>query len=124
MNGVTIRPQRAPRFNLRKTLRYRVPGQPGWHIGKTKNISQSGVLFEGERSLGPNTPVKMSFLVRDRSSGQAVGVILCAGHIVRTAESLGGPAALAVKICHYQRLPRESTPNQVTLSSLPAALGA
>jgi len=107
MNHATIGSHRAPRFALREALRYRVPGQRAWHKGETKNISRSGVLFEGQHQLEPNTPVEMSFLVRSQFSDRAVAVILCAGCVVRTAKPPSGPPALATRIWDYRLLPSE-----------------
>ena len=109
MDGLVIGSHRAPRFNLQESLRYRVPGRLGWHEGQTKNISRSGILFEGQHRLGPNTLIEMSFLVRNQFSDRAVAVILCAGRVVRTVKLPGGPAALAVRISDYQLLPSERT---------------
>ncbi len=109
MNHVMTGSHRAARFALREPLRYRVPGQRAWHKGETKNISRSGLLFEGQYQLEPNTPVEMSFLVRNQFSDRAVAVILCAGRVVRTVKPPSGALALATRIWDYRLLPSEDS---------------
>ena len=40
--------RRAPRFNVRLPVRYRMPGEERWHLGVTENVSQTGILFRTE----------------------------------------------------------------------------
>jgi hypothetical protein len=98
--------ERARRFALHLSLRYREVGASDWREGRIENISRSGVLFWTEHLLDRNTPLEMSFGLADGSAGARV---VCRGRIVRTVVPRGGeaPAGLAATISryHFRRLP-------------------
>ena len=48
MSSVT---ERAQRYAIALPMRYRLVGEETWAAGTTVDISRSGVLFEGERSV-------------------------------------------------------------------------
>ena len=99
--------KRAPRFNRQIPLRYRIPGEPRWHVGTTENISLSGVLFRGLHPLQSNSPIQLSFVVHSKLSAKAIGVIICDGHVVRTEPPSRGASAMgfAAKISDRHFLP-------------------
>lgn len=45
--------KRAPRYLIQAPLQYRVRGERTWQAGVTHNISDSGILFVGDRELRP-----------------------------------------------------------------------
>lgn len=74
---------RARRLKLDSPVRYRVKNLVGWYAGTTENLSQSGVLFHGAKSLPQNTLVEMRFEMPEEISGQKNSMVLCQGRIVR-----------------------------------------
>ena len=46
-------PLRAQRVTLSVAARYRTIGEERWHLGRTENISQSGLLIRGARLFSP-----------------------------------------------------------------------
>jgi hypothetical protein len=95
---------RARRFDLRITLRYRENGEGQWHRGVTRNISYSGVLFQGEGWAEPQTPLELSLtLPRDVTGGWAAEVV-CRGKVMRSERggTEGGASLIASSISHYR----------------------
>ena len=78
---------RARRLKLNLPLRYRVKSLGEWCGGQIDNLSQSGVLFRGPKSLTENTMVEMIFNMPEEISGQRNSTVLCQGRIIRAKES-------------------------------------
>ncbi len=57
-------PVRATRYTVAMPLRYRRVGEQEWHDGVAENISQSGVLFRGDRSLSEEEVIEINFTLR------------------------------------------------------------
>jgi hypothetical protein len=97
---------RARRLKLDTPVRYRVKNLMGWYAGVTENLSQSGVLFHGTKSLPPNTLVEMRFEMPEEISGQRNSTVLCQGRIVRIRDRRAGDqedsAVLAAYILDYK----------------------
>jgi hypothetical protein len=84
--GHSVKPTwvpRARRLKMSTPVRYRVKNLVGWYAGMTENLSQSGVLFHGTKSLPQNTLVEMRFEMPEEISGQRHSSVLCQGRIVR-----------------------------------------
>jgi len=96
--------QRAKRFAVRTSLRYRISGESQWRQGTTENISASGVLFRCEHSLEPRTPIEMSWAVPVAVLGSAGAQVDCRGIVVRALKDagLGSQGTLASSISHYR----------------------
>ncbi len=57
-------PVRATRYTVAMPLRYRRVGEQDWHEGVAENISQSGVLFRGDRALSEEEVIEINFTLR------------------------------------------------------------
>jgi hypothetical protein len=95
---------RARRFELQIELRYRVNGASQWHKGTTKNISCSGVLFQGEDWAEPGTPLEMTLLLPSELGAERPAEVVCRGTVTRferSGSNEGGPL-IASTISHYR----------------------
>ena len=95
---------RAQRFELQIPLRYRAEGEGDWHRGTTRNISRSGVLFQGEDWAEPRTSLEMTLLL-PRETGVELGAeVVCRGMVTRSERrgSEGGGPFIAFRISHYR----------------------
>ena len=75
---------RASRYPVTITVRYRPIGEIGWVESKSINISSSGILFEADEPLEVDTPVELSFDLPSEIGGTGNGEITCRGMVVRT----------------------------------------
>jgi peptidoglycan/LPS O-acetylase OafA/YrhL len=93
---------RAGRFPVRLSLRYRELGCLEWIEGKTENMSRSGILFRAETVLIPKTKVEMRLAFPMVIKNRALWEIVRDGVVVRAEQSgIGGASpTLAVAIQH------------------------
>ena len=98
-----IPPARAQRFQLHLPLRYRRLGENQWHVGKTENISRSGMLFEADEPLQPNAQLEINLVLPAEIAGLSETEVVCRGEVVRTIEPHGKAInpALAARILQY-----------------------
>ena len=98
---------RAPRFPLQLSLRYRQVGAGDWRVGRTENISRSGVLFCGDDLVEVDARVELRLAMPMIASGNEPAEIWCRGHVVRVATQEGGHTHVgyAVAIDQYDILP-------------------
>ncbi len=96
-------PSRAQRFELHLPLRYRRLGESQWHVGKTENISRSGMLFQSDDVLQPNSQLEINLVLPAEIAGLAGTEVVCRGEVVRTVEKRGDTVspALAARILQY-----------------------
>jgi len=94
---------RAQRFYLQLPLRYRRLGEKEWHAGTTENISRSGLLFEAEDLLQPNSLLEINLVLPAEIAGLSSTEVVCRGEVVRAVESKGEALhpALAARILQY-----------------------
>jgi len=94
---------RAQRFQLRLPLRYRRLGEAQWHVGKTENISRSGMLFEADELLEPAVQLEINLVLPKEIAGLSETEVVCRGEVVRTVEPHGEmlSPALATRILQY-----------------------
>ena len=92
--------ERAQRFSIPMTLRYRPAGKKAWKKGTVENISRSGVLFRAQGKIAEQTAVDIALVLEGLLSEEPPEV-LCWGVIVRMAPSEKSPALMAAKIVHY-----------------------
>ena len=95
---------RARRFEMQIPLRYRVDGESHWHNGTTRNISRSGVLFQGEDWAEPHAPFEMTLLLPDEMGVDRPAEVVCRGTVMRSewgGNDADGPL-IAIKISHYR----------------------
>lgn len=90
---------RARRFEIHAPVRYRAD-DGGWHHGTTENISHSGLLLRGERSLAVNSPIELIVELPPARPAGSSARVLCRGHVVR-ADAPGDPV-VAAAITHYR----------------------
>ncbi len=97
-------PARAQRFELELPLRYRRLGESIWHVGTTKNISRSGMLFKAEESLQPSSQLEINLVLPAEIAGLSATEVICRGEVVRTEMDHAGSVApaLAARILQYQ----------------------
>ncbi len=95
-------PTRAQRFQLHLPLRYRRLGETAWHVGTTENISRSGLLFQADESLQPNSQLEINLVLPAEIAGLSGTEVVCRGEVVRTVEPQGSMSpALAARILQY-----------------------
>jgi PAS domain S-box-containing protein len=96
-------PTRAQRFQLRLPLRYRRVGENDWHEGTTENISRSGMLFNGEEVVQPNSQLEINLVLPAEIAGLTATEVVCRGEVVRSVEPHGHALtpALAARILQY-----------------------
>jgi len=105
---------RARRFELRIPLRYRADGADDWHTGTTRNISRSGVLFQGDDWAEPCSALEMTLLLPKESGVERAAEVVCRGTVTRSErrEREDGGPLIAIRISHY-RLIRPQDGRQV-----------
>ena len=97
-----VSPSRAQRFQLHLPLRYRRLGESNWHVGTTQNISRSGLLFEADEALQPNSQLEINLVLPAEIAGLTGTEVVCRGEVVRTVEPQGKMnSALAARILQY-----------------------
>jgi len=96
-------PTRAQRFQLHLPLRYRRLGEQDWHVGTTENISRSGMLFQADEVLQPNSQLEINLVLPQEIAGLSSTEVVCRGEVVRTVEHNGQTLtpALAARILQY-----------------------
>jgi hypothetical protein len=77
------RTSRAPRFAIQMPLRFRASGATEWHEGKSINVSRTGILFQSDIDLLPNTLLEMQLILPPEIVGKANVNVLCWGPVVR-----------------------------------------
>ena len=98
-----VAPARAQRFHLHLPLRYRRLGEKDWHVGTTENISRSGMLFQADEVLQPNSQLEINLVLPQEIAGLSSTEVVCRGEVVRTVEHNGSTLtpALAARILQY-----------------------
>ena len=94
---------RAQRFQLRLPLRYRRLGENQWHAGTTRNISRSGMLFQGDEMLQPAAQLEINLVLPAELAGLSETEVVCRGEVVRTIAREGTALnpSLAARILQY-----------------------
>jgi len=98
---------RARRLKLNLPIRYRVKNLVTWYEGGIQNISQSGVMFQGQQQLPANALVEMIFEMPQEISGQTNSSVLCQGRLIRVknaADKTEDSFTLAASILDYKFL--------------------
>ena len=95
---------RASRYPVNITVRYRPLGEIGWVESKTINISRSGILFEADEPLDVDTPLEISFDLPTEFGGSGDGTLTCRGMVVRTImpPASDAPPVVAATIANYR----------------------
>jgi hypothetical protein len=78
--GIPLRPQRV---ELRVPVRYRAAGTAQWLIGRSENISLTGVMIRGARLLSIGVKVELILKVPAGLVPDIAGEILFSGAVAR-----------------------------------------
>jgi hypothetical protein len=97
-------PRRARRYALGLTIRYREKGHVEWHVGTTRNISESGVLFLTGCVPHENATIEMRILMPLAIGNERAAEVVGQGTVVRRAlpNRLGVMPAVAVAFVDYR----------------------
>ena len=97
---------RARRLKVDLAVRYRAKSTHTWFTGIIENISQSGVLFNGDHVFPANTLLELIFEMPEEISGQKDASVLCQGRVIRgkDARTNAGAPAQAASIIDYKFL--------------------
>jgi hypothetical protein len=88
-------------------VRYRKVGAGDWRLGRTENISRSGVLVRTDDPLDVDGPVELRLEMPIIPAHEEPAEIWCRGRVVRTVTSVDASrsGAYAVAIEEYDFLP-------------------
>ncbi len=75
--------ERQPRAAVEIPVNFRRITEYAWNIGKTSNISKTGLLLRSVQPLGPSTPVELEFVAPEVFGNDAGQLVACRGKIVR-----------------------------------------
>ncbi len=94
---------RAERFPVHIPISFRKPGQFAWLVGRTTNISRSGIVFRAGRAMRVDTRVEMQFVAPAEIGNEAGELVSCLGKIVRVDPPTDEDKrpALAAKFLQY-----------------------
>jgi len=90
-----------PRFDVDKLIRFRPHGSPTWQLGRTRNLSRSGLLFSCEQPVEVGAAIELLLLDQD-VSGQVITGQVCIGQVVRQAPPPFPEAGLLIGIRFLQ----------------------
>ncbi len=77
------RPERQPRFEVVVPVNFRRPGEFSWNMGKTNNLSRTGVLFRAVQPLKPESKVEFEFVAPPEFGTEAGELLACRAQVVR-----------------------------------------
>ena len=97
-------PQRPQRVDVQVPVRYRRRGDEPWSIGRTENLSRTGVLIRGVRLLPLQTPVEVMLNVPPGLVGEMDGDMAFIGTVARVVEAVGGSPGIGVAFLTARRL--------------------
>jgi hypothetical protein len=98
---------RARRLPSNLPIRYRGKNLHAWYKGTIQNISQSGVLFHGQKQLPTNALVELIFEMPEEISGQKNSSVLCEGRLIhhkRAVDDTADTFGLVASILDYKFL--------------------
>jgi len=95
---------RAQRFELQIPLRYRAGGEIDWHRGTTRNISRSGVLFQGEDWAEPRSHLELNLRLPRENGVDRSAELACRGTVTRSERGGSDETGhlIAISISHYR----------------------
>jgi len=96
--------ERASRFPIQVAMRYRESGSKTWYLGRTINISRTGVFFRAESDILAGTKLEMNISLPVGLGGSRGMSVVCFGPLVRKDISAGA-SALAARIQNYKLAP-------------------
>jgi hypothetical protein len=90
--GVNVLPtvphgiKRSERYAICAPLKYRIRGERVWHPGVGRNMSESGILFEGAAPLTPGAQFEAQLTLAPAVGGKKGTVIRFHGTVVRSPQ--------------------------------------
>ncbi len=95
---------RAFRYTIHIPVKFREKGTAEWHEGKTVNISRTGILFQSDMNLPPQSLLEMQIVLPHELAGESQANVCCWGPVVRSDQnaSEAGRTALAATIRRYR----------------------
>lgn len=96
--------ERSKRYVICAPLQYRIRGERVWHPGVSRNMSQSGILFEGATPLRPGAQFEVQLTLESVFGARKRTSIRFQGTIVRSPRE----GLWAARICN-RRLRRVET---------------
>lgn len=99
----TLHMDRATRFMTALPALYRRSGEQDWKRGRTKDISDTGVLFEAGEPLPIESIIEMTFHLPQQLGNLPAGQLTCLGKVVRHREALESiPPRAAAKFIEFR----------------------
>ena len=86
-------------------MRYRQVGAGDWCVGRTENISRSGVLVRTDEPVDVHEPIELRLEMPVIPTHHEPAEIWCRGRVVRTVAAVDHPTGYAVAIEEYDFLP-------------------
>ena len=104
---------RAPRFAVELPVHYRASQAGDWREGRTANVSRTGLLFEAEGPLEPNSIVEISLKMPVPVIQQVEASVVCMGRIVRVISppDAGQRPEVAASIVSYYFVREKAVPD-------------
>ena len=95
---------RAQRFPIQMPVYCRVRGDPRWREGKSINISRTGVLFQTQSILAPNTMLIVCIVLPAEPASGSRSSVFCWGMVVRSESDghVDKQPSVAAAISHYR----------------------
>jgi hypothetical protein len=94
---------RAQRFAIHAAIQYRERNKPDWHSGTIINISRTGILFQTESDIPPQTALEMRVSFPSEVTGASAMNVMCWGPVVRKdAVMQSNNPAIAAAIQRYR----------------------
>ena len=94
---------RAQRFPIHVSVQYHECDKRDWHEGITINISRTGILFQADQDIAPQTELELRVLFPAEITGSSPMNVLCWGPVVRKAAGAPpGSSLIAAAIQRYR----------------------
>ena len=102
----SVHSARATRFMTTLPALYRRSGDQGWKRGVTKDVSDTGVLFESGEQLPVESIIELTFHLPEQLGNLPAGQLTCLGKVVRhRAASEAVPPRSAARFLELQSGP-------------------
>ena len=91
---------RAQRFPIRATMHYRIVGEGRWYVGTVDNMSSTGLLFHGERTVGVDSSIEVTVNVPGSLAAGHSSKMVSRGKVIRLSpgEFESDPIVMAAEL--------------------------
>ncbi len=101
---VDLHMERATRFMTALPALYRRSGEQAWHRGLTRDISNTGVLFETSQPPPIESIIELTFHLPEQLGNLPAGQLTCVGKVVRHKDaSEATPSRAAAKFIELRQ---------------------